>query len=302
MAILGWEGYVILCRDYPEPASISSDQLTLSSSGWVLDLEEADWLPGDRVTLTHPDGLPLALLSDGPASNSFYAVYGPELPVLGRWSEHRAGGDGGPFYHGNDADPFYGGVETVQTEATVFIHVDGLDRVSFYTDELAAITGGKAHRIDIPVTVFQDVRMAGAWREGDGWKQQCDLTQWSFETDPTNLDTTAIGEDFGSYARSLVRGAGAFAAWMSSEHVDPAQCSPSSRIAKLSLLRGRGAKALARFQITDGSADRCSPETPLFYETEILMGRSTLTVGLDQPDSLSAEFVATGEIRLTASA
>ena len=300
MAILGHEGYVTLLRDKPDPLLLDSDTLENTKNGWVLDIGDPSWWSGDKVRLDGPLGLPLQLTPGevGPSTNEGLGMYGPEPPSLGKWTIQRDGGDTSSFYRdGDDANPFYGGGQTVVTTTTVYIHRDALDRISFYTDELSAINGGKQDRLRLYPVLFKDVTLSGAWTDGDGWRQQCDLRQWSFETDPTNLDITAIGEDFGSYTRSLIRGAGAFTALMSNKFINPAICTPSSRIAKLALLRSIGASAKARFKLSDGGGP-CSNDPPLWYETSILMGRSSVTVDLDNADTLQAQFVATGEIRL----
>lgn len=304
MAILGFEGYVELVRDHPEPIKLNSLMLERSGAEWTADIDSTQWWPGDKVRLYHPEGLPLEIGSTpGPATNNGLGMYGPEPPGRGQLTLHRVS-DAAPMYQdsdpSDDLNPFYDDQEVVESW-TGWIYRDALGRISFYSSEMGGINGGTVDRIKLHSVTFEDVLMEAVWTDEEGWRQQCDLTAWTFETDPQNLDITAIGEDFGSYARSLVRGAGSFVAHMDNRNLDPAVCRPSSRMAKLSLLTRNGGTAKARFMLTRGNRTSCGNDPPLWYKATILMGRTQLSVGLDEADRLSADFVATGPIELVAS-
>jgi hypothetical protein len=133
--------------------------------------------------------------------------------------------------------------------------------------------------------------------EERGWLMQCDLTSWVFETDVAQLDETAIGQDFGESAKGLLRGAGSFSANLSHELVSGS--TGSVGMLRLVMLTGQGSKARARFQIADQRNFRSSfvPER-LFYETDILLNKATVNTQFDNIILISADFVATGKIRL----
>lgn len=133
--------------------------------------------------------------------------------------------------------------------------------------------------------------------EERGWLVQCDLTGWVFEMDATQLDETAIGQLFGESARGLLRGAGSFNANISHRYVTGENSSVG--MLRLVMLTGHGSKARARFQIVDqrksGTSDT---QERLFYETDILLSRSSINTQFDDVIRMTAEFVATGRIQL----
>ena len=138
---------------------------------------------------------------------------------------------------------------------------------------------------------------AAADVDNRGWLMQCDLTNWIFETDVTQLDETAIGQTFGESAKGLLRGAGSFSANLSHEFVSGS--SGSVGMLRLVMLTGQGSKARARFQIADqrNSGSSSMPER-LFYETDILLNKATVNTQFDDAIRISADFVATGRIQL----
>ena len=138
---------------------------------------------------------------------------------------------------------------------------------------------------------------AAANVDGRGWLIQCDLTNWIFETDVTQLDETAIGQTFGESAKGLLRGAGSFSAIISHEFISGFDNSVG--MLRLVMLTEQGSKAKAKFQIADhrNSGSSSIPER-LFYETDILLNKATVNTQFDDVIRLNADFVATGRIRL----
>jgi hypothetical protein len=133
--------------------------------------------------------------------------------------------------------------------------------------------------------------------EERGWLMQCDLTNWVFETDVTQLDETAIGQTFGESAKGMLRGAGSFSAIIS--HGFMSSSNSSVGMLRLIMLTNQGSKAKARFQIADqrNSGSLSIPER-LFYETDILLSKTTVNTQFDDVIRMNADFVATGRIRL----
>jgi hypothetical protein len=131
-----------------------------------------------------------------------------------------------------------------------------------------------------------------------GWKRQCDLTQWVFEMDAAQLDQTSVGDAFGEYAKGLLSGSGSFDAILSNDiGLDD---EPSSAMLKLMTLTARGAKAKARFLMGDGtqSASGRARQEKLYHETDILFFRTQVTTAATELIALSAQFIATGQIRV----
>jgi hypothetical protein len=130
-----------------------------------------------------------------------------------------------------------------------------------------------------------------------GWLLQCDLTSWVFETDVAQLDETAIGQDFGESAKGLLRGAGNFNANLNYDFI--AGSNSSVGMLRLVMLTGQGSKARAKFQI----ADQRTSSSPairelLYYETDILLNKTTVNTQADDIIRVSADFVATGRVQL----
>jgi hypothetical protein len=133
--------------------------------------------------------------------------------------------------------------------------------------------------------------------EERGWKIQCDLVGWVFEMDATQLDQDAIGQAFGEYAKGSLRGAGSFNGEIDHSRVAGEQSGLG--MLRLMMLTGQGSKARARFQLTD-QRTASLPLVPerVFYETDILLGKTSVDTKATDVILLSAQFVATGQIRL----
>lgn len=297
MALLGFNGSVTLFREWPDPAVLTADDLLQAGGVVRLNLEGEEWWSGDRVHLTAPAGLPFDLNGDGYADcPDGHRFYGPE-PVAGPATLHRTD-DEGPFYRQDD-QPFYDSPATtgLTTELTAYLRRDDLDRATFYRTEVNAVNGDTAGQIPLLPVGFETLTVTPAWDSTDGWKQVSNLQGFVIDIDPSNLDTAAIGEEFGSYVRGLVRGAGSFNGQMSNLYLEGV--TNTARIARLVLLTRRGSKAQARFELSPGDTEGvCAPEPPLFYEAEILFGRTTVTLALEGAIALQAEFVMTTEPRL----
>lgn len=133
--------------------------------------------------------------------------------------------------------------------------------------------------------------------EERGWLIQCDLTGWVFETDAAQLDETAIGQVFGESAKGILRGAGSFTGNINNRYVTGENSSIG--MLRLVTLTGQGSKARARFQIAGERTPYSASATErLFYETDILLNKSSINTQFDDIIQFTAEFVATGRIQL----
>ena len=130
-----------------------------------------------------------------------------------------------------------------------------------------------------------------------GWLKQCDLTSWVFEMDATTLDHDAIGQAFGESAKGVVRGAGSFDGEIDHSYVSGEQSGLG--MLRLMMLTQQGSKARARFQLVDQrNAILPMVHERVFYETDILLGTTTVNASATDVIKMSAQFIATGHIRL----
>jgi hypothetical protein len=130
-----------------------------------------------------------------------------------------------------------------------------------------------------------------------GWLRQCDLTSWVFEMDAGTLDLDAIGQAFGESAKGVLRGAGSFDGEIDHSYVSGEQSGLG--MLKLMMLTQHGSKARARFQLVEQrSATLPLVSERVFYETDILLGKTTVNASATDVITMSAQFIATGRIRL----
>jgi hypothetical protein len=131
-----------------------------------------------------------------------------------------------------------------------------------------------------------------------GWLMQCDLTGWVFEMDATQLDQEAIGQAFGEYAKGALRGAGSFNGEMDHSRVAGEQSGLG--MLRLMMLTQQGSKARARFQLVDQRSSTMASHVKerIFYETDILLGKTAVNTSATDVILISAQFVATGQIKL----
>jgi hypothetical protein len=134
--------------------------------------------------------------------------------------------------------------------------------------------------------------------EERGWLLQCDLTGWVFEMDAAQLDQEAIGQAFGDYAKGALKGAGSFNAEMDHSRVAGEQSGLG--MLRLMMLTSQGSKAKARFQLVDQRTSNVAEHVRerVFYETDILLGKTAVNTSATEVILISAQFVATGRIKL----
>jgi hypothetical protein len=130
-----------------------------------------------------------------------------------------------------------------------------------------------------------------------GWLLQCDLTDWVFEADATQLDQDAIGQAFGESAKGMLRGAGSFNGEIDHSLVTGKQSGLG--MLRLMMLTEQGSKARAQFQLLDQrSASLPLVKDLVFYETDIMLGKTSVNTSATDVIRMSAQFIATGRIRL----
>jgi hypothetical protein len=134
--------------------------------------------------------------------------------------------------------------------------------------------------------------------EERGWLMQCDLTGWVFNMNANTLNLEAIGQSFGDYAKGVAKGAGSFNGEMDHSRITGKQSGLG--ILRLMMLTQQGSKARARFQLVDQRTSNVATHVKerIFYETDILLGETAVNTSATDVILISAQFVATGQIRL----
>jgi len=119
-----------------------------------------------------------------------------------------------------------------------------------------------------------------------------------FDMNATTLDLEAIGQSFGDYAKGAAKGAGSFNGEMDHSRVTGEQSGLG--LLRLMMLTQQGSKARARFQLVDQRTSNVAEHVKerIFYETDILLGSSSVNTSATDVILISAQFVATGQIRL----
>jgi hypothetical protein len=160
----------------------------------------------------------------------------------------------------------------------------------------ADIPGGEQPAANL-AAVPQILLNTAADAEQRGWLIQCDLTDWLFEMDATQLKEDAIGQAFGEIAKGMLRGAGAFNGEIDHSYVAGEQSGLG--MLRLMMLTEQGSKARARFQLLD-QRNASAPLVPerLFYETDILLWKTAVNTSAVDVIRINAQFIATGRIRL----
>jgi len=160
MAVLGVGGKLLLKRAAPEPFIISDSALDAGSNLYTA-WQNGYW-NGDRVSV---DCLPTST-GPFPPRVSGYASYfgskwflGPNRTHISNISDnfYKASGEDYPDGDLGDAAKFYsregdtsnGNVIPSCAFENYYIHVDNLDRVSFYLDRCSALAGCLTNRIDL---------------------------------------------------------------------------------------------------------------------------------------------------------
>jgi hypothetical protein len=122
-----------------------------------------------------------------------------------------------------------------------------------------------------------------------GWAFVAECTQWALQTDPTVLDSTAIGEDFGDSVKDHVKGSGSFNCYVPVSPGTSRDFDAKSFI-RLMLMTETGSKAKARFRVQDES-NGCELEETVWIECDILLGPGELSASFDTAVNYSSQFV-----------
>ena len=224
MAVLGTFGKVVFNRSAPTPVAV--DITALNQDKNIISLTTTGFRSGDLVEVASIDNWPNVDLADPPLIPTYANVYDyqdyPELVGYStaypsellrpyRWlaTEH------------NDALTTESGdviaVQPADEDVTpyrnrLYVHVDVLNRLSFYRTRAAALAGANdVTRDDIDQSDFTlDPTAPIELRLVNEWKLEACLQGWNLSLNSNEIDTTGLGDKFFDGVKSLIQGGGSF--------------------------------------------------------------------------------------------
>ena len=224
MAVLGTNGRVILNRSAPTPVAV--DVIDLNQDKNIISLTAQGFRSGDLVEVASIDNWPNVDLADPPLIPSYADVFDyQDYPELVGYSTAYPSELLRPYRwlatESNDALTTESGdviaVQPADVDATpyrnrLYVHVDQLNRLSFYRTRAAALAGANGvTREDLDQSVFTlDPSAPIELRLVNEWKLEACLQSWSLNLNASEIDTTGLGDQFFDGVKSLVQGGGTF--------------------------------------------------------------------------------------------
>ena len=224
MAVLGTFGKVVFNRSAPTPVAV--DITALNQDKNIISLTTTGFRSGDLVEVASIDNWPNVDLADPPLIPTYANVYDyqdyselvgystaypSELLRPYRWLATEY----------NDALTTESGdviaVQPADEDATpyrnrLYVHVDVLNRLSFYRTRAAALAGANdVTRDDIDQSDFTlDPTAPIELRLVNEWKLEACLQGWNLSLNSNEIDTTGLGDKFFDGVKSLIQGGGSF--------------------------------------------------------------------------------------------
>jgi hypothetical protein len=295
MAVLGAGGIVKLRRDAPESVAIDSAAINTASN--TLSNSNISIWNGDRVVITCGRGLPFDSGTNGPDCPDGHAMYFGSIWRLGTNRAHITS-NSSAFYSGTDSAAFYvtQSATGLTTSVTYYANRDQLDRLSFYTNRGAALSGRLADRVPIGSVDFGTLNISVNITEAD-WMIQGMLSDWSLSLTASEVDTTSVGERFGDAVKSIVSGSGTMDFFIEREGSDTSN--DSTMLLNLLLLTEKGCKAESEFWMIDNrrGSGRFLPGD-LYYATDLMITSVAINTRVQEAIVGSLNFVTVGEIAL----
>lgn len=223
MAVLGTNGKIVLNRSAPTPVAV--DVTALNQDKNIISLTAQGFRSGDLVEVASIDNWPNADLADAPLIPTYANVYDyQDYPELVGYSTAYPAELLRPYRwlatESNDAlTTESGDIIAVQSDADttpyrnrLYVHVDQLNRLSFYRTRAAALTGANdVTREELDQSVFTlDPTAQIELRLVNEWKLEACLQSWSLNLNASEIDTTGLGDQFFDGVKSLVQGGGTF--------------------------------------------------------------------------------------------
>jgi hypothetical protein len=223
MAVLGTNGKIVLSRSAPAPVAVNVTALNQDKN--IVLLTSTGFRSGDLVEVASIDNWPNADLADPPLIPTYSNVYDYQdyAEMVGYGTAYPAGllrpfrwlstenndvlttEDGNMFAVQSDAD-------ITPYRNRLYVHVDALNRLSFYRTRAAALAGANdVTREDIDQSDFAlDPSGQIELRLVNEWKLEACLQSWSLNLNASEIDTTGLGDQFFDGVKSLVQGGGTF--------------------------------------------------------------------------------------------
>jgi len=223
MAVLGTNGKIVLSRSAPAPVAVNVTALNQDKN--IISLTTTGFRSGDLVEVASTNNWPNANLYSDPLIPSYANIfdYQDYAEMVGYGTAYPAGLLR-PFRwlstENNDVlTTEDGNVFAVQSDADItpyrnrlYVHVDALNRMSFYRTRAAALAGANdVTREDIDQSDFAlDPYGQIELRLVNEWKLEACLQSWTLNLNASEIDTTGLGDQFFDGVKSLVQGGGTF--------------------------------------------------------------------------------------------
>jgi len=224
MAVLGTFGKVVFNRSAPTPVAV--DITALNQDKNIISLTTTGFRSGDLVEVASIDNWPNVDLTDPPLIPTYANVYDyQDYPELVGYSTAYPSELLRPYRwlatEDNDALTTESGdviaVQPADVDATpyrnrLYVHVDVLNRLSFYRTRAAALAGANdVTRDDIDQSDFTlDPTAPIELRLVNEWKLEACLQGWDLSLNSNEIDTTGLGDKFFDGVKSLIQGGGSF--------------------------------------------------------------------------------------------
>jgi hypothetical protein len=224
MAVLGTFGKVVFNRSAPTPIAV--DITALNQDKNIISLTTTGFRSGDLVEVASIDNWPNVDLADPPLIPTYANVYDyQDYPELVGYSTAYPSELLRPYRwlatEYNDALTTESGdviaVQPADEDATpyrnrLYVHVDVLNRLSFYRTRAAALAGANdVTRDDIDQSDFTlDPTAPIELRLVNEWKLEACLQGWELSLNSNEIDTTGLGDQFFDGVKSLIQGGGSF--------------------------------------------------------------------------------------------
>ena len=289
MAILGQDGRLQLVREQIDPQSFGPSALNPLTN--ALATTGTQFWTGDLVKLFSAAGLPTV---GTPTGTRQWAGVGSYL--TGPTRAHLVD-DASQFWLNNDSVQHWEELDPQDPlEGEYYVHVDEFDRVTFYETLESSLDGSASGRVPILQVGWESLVMSPVEDFDADWSFLCNLRSWSFETESSAIDTTAIGVKFGEAVKSIVTGSGNLEFLIDRRDTKW----NAIKTMRLAMLVDKGSKARAHFFLTqdDGGLDGKA----IYYEADILIVASSISLRVDEAIPGSASFATTGPIALKVAA
>jgi hypothetical protein len=233
MAVLGTNGKIVLNRSAPAPVAVNVTALNQDKN--IISLTTPGFRSGDLVEVASTNNWPNTDLNDAPLIPSYANIfdYQDYAEMVGYGTAYPAGllrpfrwlstenndvlitEDGNVFAVQSDAD-------IAPYRNRLYVHVDQLNRLSFYRTRAAALAGANdVTREDIDQSDFAlDPSGQIELRLVNEWKLEACLQSWSLNLNASEIDTTGLGDKFFDGVKSLVQGGGTFDFFIEREERD----------------------------------------------------------------------------------